>query len=306
MGHNKRRHPVAGLLGERLPGARRHKGDSPTKGTSPLMDNFSFGANGTLIPRLGGGGQPAFPSAPPGVPFTPQGFAPPGLPGPGFGAGRFMQGGLMPWDYQVPTPTYEWPFTPVDFAALLAPPPSPAAAPAPQPRRDITNTGDGQAGQGGGGEGGPDGGGGGGGGGCFAPGTAVEMADGSTKPVEDIRVGDKTRGGEVTTTMIFSATCPIFEYRGVVVSGSHAVFENGKWKRVADADYAQLLEKDKAAKIEQVFVFDTTEHRIFTNGIAFADYSEVGDDSQACSAIDAILLGDLQAQDDADAFSNVA
>ncbi len=150
--------------------------------------------------------------------------------------------------------------------------------------------------RGGGGDGG-DGGSGGGGGSCFAAGTEIDMIDGSTKPVEDIHVGDRTRGGEVTMTMVFSASGPIFNYRGVVVHGSHAVLENGRWKRVANADDARQLDEDEAAKVKQVFVFDTTEHRIFANEVIFADYSEVDDDSKACAAIDGILLDSLQVQE---------
>ena len=33
----------------------------------------------------------------------------------------------MPWDYQVPTPRYEWPFTPVDFAGEWRPDDAPPA-----------------------------------------------------------------------------------------------------------------------------------------------------------------------------------
>ncbi len=147
-----------------------------------------------------------------------------------------------------------------------------------------------------GGDGG--GGGGGGGGSCFAAGTPIDMADGAAKPVEQIRVGDNTRGGIVTMTMVFSASGPIFNYRGVVVHGSHAVLEDGHWKRVARADQAQPLDEVEAANVDQLFVFDTTEHRIFTNGVTFADYSEVDEDSVSCAAIDGILLGTLQAHED--------
>ena len=89
--------------------------------------------------------------------------------GPGFGAGRFMTGGLpglgdssglLPWDYQVPAPSYQAPFTPVDFGALLAalaspPPPAPVMAALVQA---VGGDGGGHNGAGGqGGQGGPSG-----------------------------------------------------------------------------------------------------------------------------------------------------
>ncbi len=123
------------------------------------------------------------------------------------------------------------------------------------------------------------------------------MLDGSIRPVELVGIGDLTRGGRVTATMQFMAQKQMFEYRGVTVSGCHAVRENGAWKRVVDADDAELLDDERLRTINRVYVFDTTEHRIHVGDITFADYSEVDEDSVAWSDADDALLIGLQAQE---------
>ena len=123
------------------------------------------------------------------------------------------------------------------------------------------------------------------------------MADGSTRPVELVGIGDLTRGGMVTAVMQFMAQKRMFEYHGVTVSGCHAVRENGVWKRVADADEAELLNEERLKEINRVYVFDTTEHRIHVTGVTFADYSEADEDSVAWSDADEALLDGLRAQD---------
>ncbi len=123
------------------------------------------------------------------------------------------------------------------------------------------------------------------------------MTDGTTLSIEEIEIGDLTRGGIVTAVMQFMTPWPIFDYRGVTVSGSHAVFEDGKWKRVVDADESNLLSEEKMRTINRVYAFDSTEHRIHIQGILFADYSEVSEDSHASDLqMDALLAG-LEEQD---------
>ncbi len=123
------------------------------------------------------------------------------------------------------------------------------------------------------------------------------MMEGSTKAVELVGIGDVTRGGVVTAAMQFMAQKRMFEYQGVVVSGCHAVRENGVWKRVEDADDAELIDDERLKTINRVYVFDTTEHRIYVDDVTFADYSEVDENSIAWSDADDALLFGLQAQE---------
>ncbi len=129
----------------------------------------------------------------------------------------------------------------------------------------------------GGGSGGS-GGGSGGGGSCFERGTPVMMEDGSTKPIEELERGDRLfNGGRVTAKMEFDGS-EAFDYNGTIVSGSHAVFERGKWVQVQDS--ADALPAFK--KVDTWYVVASEHHEIWIKGQRFADYLQL-DDNHPCS-----------------------
>ncbi len=127
---------------------------------------------------------------------------------------------------------------------------------------------------GGGGSGVPDaigGGGDGGNGGCFLAGTLVTMADGSTKPVEQVDLKDNVaEGGKVFATGKFLVE-NLHDYKGIKVSGSHMVNEDKKWVRVENSKHGKPLGDDE----HTVYVFGSENRRILINGILFTDYFEV-------------------------------
>ena len=130
----------------------------------------------------------------------------------------------------------------------------------------------GAAGGAGEGPGGPGGGGSGtGGGACFAKGTLVEMQDGSETPIEDIQIGQETRGGRVTGVMTFDGDDHAYDYQGITVAGSHEVYEDGSWKRVDDSK--QGIKSTEP--IDRWYVFDTTRHEIWANDILFGDFVSI-------------------------------
>ncbi len=115
------------------------------------------------------------------------------------------------------------------------------------------------------------GGGGGGSGGCFLKGTPITMADGSTKPVEQVDLGDEiAEGGKVFAAGRF-LTEELHDYEGIKVSGSHMVNEDGTWVRVRDSEKGKPLGDDE----HTVYVFGAENRRILINGILFTDYFEV-------------------------------
>jgi hypothetical protein len=149
----------------------------------------------------------------------------------------------------------------------------PAPAPA-APAPSIPDRGRGQQyGGGGNGGGGSSGGGGesGYGGFCFDPNTPIQMANGSTKKIKNIQLGDDTKGGEVTGVFQFKATDEIHDYKGVTVAGSHYVKENNKFIMVQDSPISVKIDK-----IPVVYSLDTTGRRIFIKDIEFADYNGDG------------------------------
>ena len=110
-----------------------------------------------------------------------------------------------------------------------------------------------------------------GGGFCFDPDTLVKMADGTEKKIKDIKLGDQTKGGEVTGVFQFKASDEIHDYKGVTVAGSHYVKEDGKFIMVQDSPISVKIDK-----IPVVHSLDTTERRIFIKDIEFADYNGDG------------------------------
>ena len=118
---------------------------------------------------------------------------------------------------------------------------------------------------------GPAGGGGGGGNGCFLPDTLITMADGTEKPVKDVDIGDKVaKGGKVFATGKFLVD-NLYDYKGIKVSGSHMVNEDGKWTRIEDSKHGKSLGDDE----HTVYVFGAENRRILINNILFTDYFEV-------------------------------
>lgn len=108
---------------------------------------------------------------------------------------------------------------------------------------------------------------------CFDPATLVEMETGEEKEMRDIALGDILSDGGIVVSVRDAVTeGHFFDYKGVKVTGSHAVKEDGKWIRVKESPYATSL--DSGGKIRTL---GTTTHRIFINGIEFADELETDD-----------------------------
>lgn len=105
-------------------------------------------------------------------------------------------------------------------------------------------------------------------GGCFATGTKVRMANGDSKRIEDIRIGDVVyEGGKVYGVMQFVSE-DMFDYEGVNVTGGHAVKEK-EWLRVKDSEKAKI-ETGKFV----VYNLCTENHLIIVDNIVFSDYDE--------------------------------
>ena len=104
--------------------------------------------------------------------------------------------------------------------------------------------------------------------GCFLAGTPVTMADGSTKPIEEVELEDNVAvGGYVFATGKFIIN-DLHDYKGIKVSGNHMVKEDGKWIRVYDSKHGKLI--DQGNNI--VYVFGCENRRIQINGMLFTDY----------------------------------
>ena len=101
---------------------------------------------------------------------------------------------------------------------------------------------------------------------CFVAGTMVEMADGTTKAIETIDIGEETRGGVVISTMK-NLPEKIWDYKVVKVSGSHYVMEDGQFVTVGNSKHGVETEN-----YEVVYNLIVSKYRIFIEGIEFGAY----------------------------------
>lgn len=104
---------------------------------------------------------------------------------------------------------------------------------------------------------------------CFHPDTLVTMDNGSQLPICRIGVGDITKGGKVLATTRAIGQ-DFYWYNGVIVTAKHAVKEDGKWVRVENSRLGHKFNY----LTEVVCNLVTENHRIYANGIEFADQYE--------------------------------
>lgn len=140
-------------------------------------------------------------------------------------------------------------------------------------------------------------GGGGGGGGCFIAGTLVTMKDGSRKPVQMIQLGDELMyGGKVFglgQIMVEEVYC----HKNSVVSGTHAVFENGTWLRVEESEEAIPFPIE--ADYVVVYPIATEHHLMYVNDVFYADFAET---EQGTSVTDKDRIAYMNADADRNAY----
>jgi hypothetical protein len=106
--------------------------------------------------------------------------------------------------------------------------------------------------------------------GCFVFDTLIDMLDGSVKKIGELRLGDQIRGGEVVAVHCYDGA-PLYNYKGVHVSGTHYVIENGTPLMVKDSAYSVKIDD-----VYGLYTVDTTGRRIFANDIEFADHNGDG------------------------------
>ena len=107
---------------------------------------------------------------------------------------------------------------------------------------------------------------------CFVKGTMLQMADGTEKEISTVKLGDNTKGGIVEMTMQ-GLPQTIYNYKGVLVSGSHWVIEDNEFVAVEDSKHGVLTDK-----VEPVYTLKTSEHRMWINDIEFGDFETGSDD----------------------------
>ena len=109
---------------------------------------------------------------------------------------------------------------------------------------------------------------------CFDGDTEILMENGKYKKIKNIKIGDTVDLGGTLIGIGEGYSQDLYNYNGVEVSGGHAVFENGVWKRVKTSDDAENLHIKKEVV---VFPMATEHHLIVTKGQIWADLTETDD-----------------------------
>lgn len=113
---------------------------------------------------------------------------------------------------------------------------------------------------------------------CFADWNMVLMDDNSLKRISDIHLGDRVfGGGEVLEVRSYSdkeSGFQLYDYLGADLTGSHAVYEDGKWVRVRDSKYGIKVNRI----VETVLTLVTENHKIVVENCVFSDDMETDRD----------------------------
>ncbi len=115
---------------------------------------------------------------------------------------------------------------------------------------------------------------------CFAPGTLVKMADGTCKPIQNIKIGDQLFGdsGIVEATMILNGEkTPLYKINGILVSGSHLVYDiTNKWHSVSEDSRSKIT----STVYQKLYCLNTSGRSIpiidiNKNTLLFKDWEEL-------------------------------
>lgn len=105
---------------------------------------------------------------------------------------------------------------------------------------------------------------------CFDPQTKIMMDDGGECLISQLWIGAETKGGKVKSIRTSEAEDgDRYLWKGIKITGKHAIKEEGKWVRVEDSPYSDVL---KGSGI--VWSIVTEKHRVWVNNIEMADELE--------------------------------
>jgi len=112
---------------------------------------------------------------------------------------------------------------------------------------------------------------------CFTGETRISLADGTTKPISELALGQELEGGATVESILQmeGINTPLFDLEGVHVSGSHLVQQEGIWHSVAEDSRAIPILK----RSERLFCLNTSTQTIpvVSQGttILFRDWEEI-------------------------------
>jgi len=112
---------------------------------------------------------------------------------------------------------------------------------------------------------------------CFTGDTPVLLADGSTKPISEMTAGLVLQGGGTVEAVLRmeGTQTPLYDLKGVHVSGSHLVLGSGGWHSVAEDSRATLLTE----RSDLLYCLNTSNQlipiRSSEGALLFRDWEEI-------------------------------
>ena len=104
---------------------------------------------------------------------------------------------------------------------------------------------------------------------CFVAGTRVELEGSKIVEIQNLDLGMKCELGGEVYAIVKAKVDHYYNYRGVNVTGGHAVLEDGKFIRVRDSKLAVPVYKEAV-----VYCPANKNHKLKINDIIFADLHE--------------------------------
>jgi hypothetical protein len=109
---------------------------------------------------------------------------------------------------------------------------------------------------------------------CFDKNTPIQITQNTTKPIYKLTINDTIyKGGKVLGIMkVLTNYTSIYNYNNIVVSGSHLVFHNKKWKRVETT--GAPIAKNNTITSNILYCLITENNLIYSGETVFSDYPE--------------------------------
>lgn len=114
---------------------------------------------------------------------------------------------------------------------------------------------------------------------CFAPDTQIVLADGTSVPICQVQVGQKLKDGGYVEGILLTereAEVPLYDYNGILVSGSHVVYEDDVWKSVETSNRAVVM----ISTIDRLYSLRTSSRKMTCRNVSgqetlFRDWEEI-------------------------------
>tara|TARA_B100001059_G_C17834417_1_gene586923 strand:+ start:1105 stop:2517 length:1413 start_codon:yes stop_codon:yes gene_type:complete len=109
---------------------------------------------------------------------------------------------------------------------------------------------------------------------CFDKHTMLVMADGSIKSIYRLSIGDRLqRDGCVTSIMkLTSKNVDMYNYKDIIVSGKHVVYEEGKYIKVENSKKSIFIPNYEN---KDIWCITTASKQIHINDTIFCDYDDL-------------------------------